>query len=111
MKKRRRYRFQSGINGVDRYYYPYRYTPAELNGTKYLDICPEFLGQDQMFANTDPEGSYTGVPRRRAAPGCRRSLSPVAFRNRIHRKKTLRCVHRGVLFWFCCPLYCTPIAL
>ena len=63
MKKRRRYRFQSGINGVDRYYYPYRYTPAELTGTKYLDICPEFLGQDQMFANTDPEGSYTGVPR------------------------------------------------
>ncbi len=48
-------------HGSDRYYYPYRYTPPELNGTKYLDISAEFSGQDQMFAHFDPQGSWTGI--------------------------------------------------
>ncbi len=62
MAKRRKYRF-SGINCTNRFYYPYRYMPPELNGTRYYDICQEFAGQDLMFSDTDPDGSYTGVPR------------------------------------------------
>lgn len=62
--------------------YPYGYEPPELDGAKYLDLCPEFLGEDELFADlpenptrfppyispapkaskTDPLGSYTGVP-------------------------------------------------
>ena len=61
MSKRRSYRFSSGLNGVDRFYYPYRFTPPELGGARYLDISPEMLGQDLMFSDTDPNGMYTGV--------------------------------------------------
>ena len=44
-------------------YYPYRYMPPELHGAKYLDMCPEFLGQDQMFSDIDPTGQYTSAIR------------------------------------------------
>ena len=68
MGRKRKYRFRSGISGSDRFYYPNRYTPPELNGTKYYDICAEFLGQDLMFSDTDPDGSYTGVPKDGSEP-------------------------------------------
>lgn len=62
MGRKRKYRFSNGINGTDRFYYPYRYMPPELNGTRYLDLCAEFSGSDLMLSDTDPDGSYTGVP-------------------------------------------------
>ncbi|PKM61386.1 MAG: hypothetical protein CVU97_07230 [Firmicutes bacterium HGW-Firmicutes-21] len=62
-KRRRRYKFTNGLNGVDRYYYPFRFTPPELDGSRYLNINPDFIGQDIMYSDTDPNGSYTGVPR------------------------------------------------
>ena len=41
-------------------YYPYRYDPPELDGTRYLDLCAEFSGQDEEFADipaaNKPEG-------------------------------------------------------
>ncbi|HAN21957.1 MAG: hypothetical protein A2Y15_05730 [Clostridiales bacterium GWF2_36_10] len=62
-KRRRRYNFMSGLNGVDRFYFPYRFTPPELGGSRYLNISPESIGDDLLFSDTDPNGSYTGVPR------------------------------------------------
>lgn len=60
-KKRKKYKFSNGLNGVNRFYFPYRYTPPELGGSRYLEISPEFLGQDLMFEDTEPYGGYTGV--------------------------------------------------
>lgn len=37
-------------------YYPYRFEPPELEGTRYLDLCAEFSGQDQAFAGFDAKG-------------------------------------------------------
>jgi hypothetical protein len=61
-RRRRRFKFSNGLNGVDRFYYPYRFTPPELDGSRYLNISPEISGQD-FSSDTDPNGSYTGVPK------------------------------------------------
>ena len=56
-KKRRKYsrfhsenRFTNGLHGVNRFYYPYRFTPPELNGSRYLDINSELLMQDVIYS-------------------------------------------------------------
>lgn len=56
-------RLTNGLNGMNRFYYPYRSTPPELNGSRYLDINSDIASQDLLLSDTDPNGSYTGVPR------------------------------------------------
>ncbi len=60
-RKNRNFRFLNGLNGVNRFYYPYRFTPPELGGSRYLDITQEIKDQDLMMSDLDPNGSYTGV--------------------------------------------------
>lgn len=62
-RKRRSFNFTNGLNGVNRFYYPYRFTPPEMNGSRYMDISSEIPGKDILYSDTDPSGSYTGVPR------------------------------------------------
>ncbi|HOJ47647.1 MAG TPA: hypothetical protein PLD48_02100 [Bacillota bacterium] len=61
-RKNRSFRFLNGLNGVNRFYYPCRFTPPEIDGSRYLDITQEIKDPNWMTSNQDPNGSYTGVP-------------------------------------------------
>jgi hypothetical protein len=60
-RRNRNYKFLNGLNGVNRFYYPYRFTPPELGGSRYLDLSRDFNEQNIMKSDLDPNGSYTGV--------------------------------------------------
>lgn len=70
MGRKRKYRFPNGINGVDRFYHPYRSTPPAIfkNGLNYIDISAETSRPCDMFSDTDPNGMYTGVSRDGSEP-------------------------------------------
>ena len=55
--------------------YPYGYEPPELDGTKYLDLCPEFLGEDELFADL-PENPTRFPPHIDPAPKASKTDPP-----------------------------------
>ena len=62
-KKKKKTAFPKDIRKNSRVCYPYNQRPIDISGNQFLDISPEMLGEDLLFSDTDPNGSYTGVPR------------------------------------------------
>ena len=64
---RRKFNFQNGINGSNRYFYPHRHVRTELNGGRFIDVNNSDITNDiiaeNMYSDADPYGSYTGVTR------------------------------------------------
>ena len=64
MGKQRRYRFPKDINAIDRHFYPHRPMPSGIfGGTHPTNKVVDLFGYDNMISDTDPYGSYTGVPK------------------------------------------------
>ena len=61
-KKKKKRVFPRDIRKNSRFFYPYSHRPTDISGSQFLDISPEMLGDDLLFSDTDPGGSYTGVP-------------------------------------------------
>lgn len=62
-KKKKKTAFPKDIRKNSRFFYPYNQRPIDISGNQFLDISPEMLGEDLLFSDTDPNGSYTGVPK------------------------------------------------
>ena len=50
------------INRRDRQTFPIHSTPKRITDGFY-DMTTDFIGEMCMYSETDPQGSYTGVPR------------------------------------------------
>ena len=61
-KKKKRFLTEDIRRNSNRFCYPYSERPVDTHGNNFLDIAPDMLGEDLFFSDTDPGGSYTGVP-------------------------------------------------
>lgn len=61
-KKKKKTAFPKDIRKNSRFFY-LTTAAVDISGNQFLDISPEMLGEDLLFSDTDPNGSYTGVPR------------------------------------------------
>ena len=50
------------ISRKNRYTFPIHSTPQRIDGGFY-DLTDDFIGEMCLYSETDPAGSYTGVPR------------------------------------------------
>ena len=65
MKEKKRnmpYKPNADIHRMDRRTFPISSRPVEIDGGFY-DLTDDFIGEMCLYSETDPSGSYTGIPR------------------------------------------------